>query len=245
MSAIVLPGVVPPDVLGQLRARVAAGPLVSGKRTAVGRAAAIKNNLVLTPDSASAAGAVELLAGALSANVAFQVATWPEAMLPPMFCRYEVGMGYGDHVDAAIMGDGPSQMRCDVSMTVCLNDASEYDGGELVMDTAGVAHGWKGNAGDVVVYPSDTLHRVAPVTRGVRDVAISWIQSMVRQPERRRILFDLRSAARFLRRLPVAAARDRAHPSQLLQSRSHVGVSPNRPSRPGAGGRGARGPVRR
>jgi len=192
VSAIVLPGLVPPDVLGQLRARMAAGPLISGKSTAVGRAAAIKNNLILTPNSASAAGAVELLAGVLSASVAFQVATWPEAMLPPMFCRYEVGMGYGDHVDAAVMGDGPSQMRCDVSLTVCLNDASEYDGGELVIDAAGAPTPWKGNAGDVIVYPSDTLHRVAPVTRGVRDVAISWVQSMVRQPERRRILFDLR-----------------------------------------------------
>src|SRR4051794_12244631 len=156
VSAIVLPGVVPPDVLGQLRARMAAGPLISGKRTAVGRAAAIKNNLILTPDSASAAGAVELLAGVLSANVGFQVATWPEAMLPPMFCRYEVGMGYGDHVDAAVMGDGTSQMRCDVSLTVCLNDASEYDGGELVIDAAGAPSLWKGNAGDVIVYPSDT-----------------------------------------------------------------------------------------
>ena len=194
MSTIVLPGAVPAKVIEQIRARMAAGPFVSGKLSAVGRAAAIKNNLLLAPDSASAAGAVELLAGALQTSVPFQVAAWPEAMMQPMFCRYEVGMGYGDHVDAAIMGEAPSQLRVDVSMTVCLSDASEYDGGELVIDAAGAPRAWKGSAGDVIVYPSDTLHRVAPVTRGVRDVAITWVQSMVREADRRRILFDLRSA---------------------------------------------------
>jgi PKHD-type hydroxylase len=115
-------------------------------------------------------------------------------MLRPLICRYEVGMHYGDHVDGAVMGEGETQIRCDIALTICLSDASDYDGGELVIDSAGVPSPWKGRAGDVVVYPAGTLHRVAPVTRGVRDVAVSWIQSMVREPERRRILFDLRTA---------------------------------------------------
>src|SRR4051794_4437949 len=193
VSAILLPGIIPAAVLGQLRARMAIGPFVSGKASAVGRAAAIKENVMLAIDSPTEREAVDLLAGALQASAVFQVAAWPEAMMRPMFCRYGVGGKYGDHVDAAIMGEAESPLRCDVAMTVCLSDPSDYDGGELVIDTAGVPRSWKGNAGDAIVYPADTLHRVSEVTRGARDVAVTWIQSMVREPERRRILFDLRS----------------------------------------------------
>jgi len=97
---------------------VQAGPFVSGKVSAVGRAQAIKDNLVLVPDAPGAVEAVEMLVGALKANPAFQAAAWPEAMLRPMFCRYGVGGKYGDHVDGAIMGDPGSQVRSDIAMTV-------------------------------------------------------------------------------------------------------------------------------
>ena len=194
MSAIVLADIIPAAVLTQIGSRLAAGKFISGKLSAVGKASAIKDNLVLSPDSPGANEVIELLAGTLQANAAFQTATWPDAMLRPLICRYDVGMTYGDHVDAAIMGKSPEQLRCDIAITICLNDASDYDGGELVIDTAGVPRSWKGHAGDAIVYPADTLHRVSPVTRGARDVAVSWIQSMVREPERRRILFDLRAA---------------------------------------------------
>ena len=203
MSAIVIAGAVPPDVVARIRARLQAGAFISGKTTAVGRAQAIKDNLVLAPDSPAAEEAVELLVGALKAHHGFQAATWPEAMLRPLFCRYGVGMKYGDHVDGAIMGDPGSQVRSDIAMTVCLCDPAEYDGGELVMDTAGVPAAWRGNAGDVIVYPANTLHRVTEVTRGTRDVAISWIQSMVREGARRRILFDLKTALEAFDALPT------------------------------------------
>jgi PKHD-type hydroxylase len=203
MSAIVIAGALPPDVVSQIRTRLASGPFISGKATAIGRAQAIKENLVLAPDSPAATEAVELLVGALKANQAFQAAAWPDAMLRPLFCRYGVGMKYGDHVDGAIMGDPASQVRCDVAMTVCLSDATEYEGGELIIDAAGVPTGWRGQAGDVILYPADTLHRVTEVTRGARDVAISWIQSMVRNGAQRRILFDLKSALDAFDRLPT------------------------------------------
>jgi len=193
VSAIVLPGLVPAPVLAKIRALLAIGPFVSGKTTAVGGAASIKENLILALESPTEREAVDLLAGALQTNGPFQFAAWPDAMMRPMFCRYEVGGRYGDHVDAAIMGEAGSQLRCDVAMTVCLSDAADYDGGELVIDAAGVPRPWKGNAGDAILYPADTLHRVADVTRGTRDVAITWVQSMVREPGRRRILFDLRT----------------------------------------------------
>jgi PKHD-type hydroxylase len=93
-----------------------------------------------------------------------------------------------------MMGDAAEQVRCDVAMTVCLSDAAEYEGGALIIDAAVVPTSWRGKAGDVILYPASTLHRVTEVTSGARDVAISWIQSMVRDGARRRILFDLKSA---------------------------------------------------
>jgi PKHD-type hydroxylase len=193
MSAIVIPGAVPPEIVARIRALMERGPLVSGKLTAVGRAKDIKDNVMLAPDSAPAREAVEMLVGALKTNQAFQAAAWPEAMLRPLFCRYTDGGNYGDHVDAAMMGDATEQVRCDVAMTVCLSDAAEYEGGELVMDAAGAPTAWRGKAGDAIVYPAGTLHRVNPVTSGARDVAITWIQSMVRDGACRRILFDLKA----------------------------------------------------
>jgi PKHD-type hydroxylase len=206
MSAIVIPGAVPPEIVARIRALMERGPLVSGKLTAVGRAEDIKDNVMLAPDSAGAREAVELLVGALKPNQAFQAAAWPEAMLRPLFCRYADGGNYGDHVDGAMMGDATEQVRCDVAMTVCLSDAAEYEGGELVMDAAGVPTAWRGKAGDVIVYPADTLHRVNPVTSGARDVAITWIQSMVRDAACRRILYDLKNALDAFDALPTPPA---------------------------------------
>ncbi len=123
---------------------------------------------MLAPDSPAAAEAVELLVGALKANQAFQAAAWPDAMLRPLFCRYGVGMKYGDHVDGAIMGDPASQVRCDVAMTVCLSDATEYEGGELIIDAAGVPTGWRGKAGDLDPVPgrhASSGERKSPAAR--------------------------------------------------------------------------------
>jgi PKHD-type hydroxylase len=210
MSAIVIPGVVPPDVLARIQSCLARGPFISGKGSALGRARDVKENLVLAADSPAAAEALELLVEALKASPAFQAATWPDTMTSPMFCRYGVGMSYGDHVDAAIMGKPGAQIRCDVAMTVALSDAAEYEGGELVIDAAGAPTIWRGKAGDVIVYPAHTLHRVTEVTRGARDVAIAWIQSMVRDGARRRILFDLNAALQTLDASPTPPAETEA-----------------------------------
>ncbi len=194
MSAIVLARAISAEILAQIRECTSRGRFVEGRATAVGGAARSKHNLQLTRDDPAERRAVELLVGALQAHVLFQEATWPDAMMRPLFCRYLPGMRYGDHVDGALLGEPPNLIRCDIAVTLCINDGSEYDGGELVIDSAGTAHSWKGSAGDVIVYAADTLHRVNEVTRGQRDVAVLWVQSMVRDPARRRILFDLRSA---------------------------------------------------
>jgi PKHD-type hydroxylase len=115
-------------------------------------------------------------------------------------------MTYGDHVDAAMMGDPPMQMRCDIAVTVWLVDGASYDGGELVTDTDAAGQSWKGDAGDCVVYAADTLHRVAPVTRGVREVAVFWVQTMIRDEWQRRILFDLLGVLERLQAAPGPSA---------------------------------------
>jgi len=206
MSAIVIEDALAPEVVAQIRAAMDGGPFISGKATAVGGAVGIKDNRLLAPDSPAFGRALDLLAGALEAHSGFQTAAWPEVMMRPHFCRYEVGNGYGAHVDAAIMGEAGALIRCDVATTVCLNDPSEYDGGELVIDTGGVPTSWKGRAGAAIVYAANTLHRVEPVKRGVRMVAVTWIQSMVRDQERRRILYDLRSVLDTFDQAPGAAA---------------------------------------
>lgn len=193
MSAIVLARAIPAEILAQIRECTSRGRFVEGRATAVGGAASSKHNLQLTRDDPAERRAVELLVGALQGHAPFQEATWPDAMMRPLFCRYQPGMRYGDHVDGALLGEPPDLIRCDIAVTVCINDGSEYDGGELVIDTAGLAYPWKGSAGDAIVYAADTLHRVNEVTRGARDVAVIWVQSMVRDPAQRRILFDLRS----------------------------------------------------
>jgi PKHD-type hydroxylase len=166
----------------------------AGVTTAVGGAAEIKNNLQLPQESEASTQANRILLAALGEDRTFQSAAQMAAMTSPCFCRYEPGMAYGNHVDSPLMGGAPP-LRTDISITVCLSDPESYDGGELLIDTAGVVERWKGNAGDAVLYPSDTLHRVEPVRRGTRSVAIFWIQSLVRDWNKRRILFDLARAA--------------------------------------------------
>jgi len=194
------------DQLRLIRAITATGDYGPGNATAVGSAVSVKHNLQLATGSDAANRAAEVLVAALRENGGFFAATWIDAMTTPLFCRYEPGMTYGDHVDAAMMGAPPMQMRCDIAVTVWLVDGSAYDGGELVIDTDGVGQPWKGDAGDCLVYAADSLHRVAPVTRGVREVAVFWIQTMVRDEWQRRILFDLTQVLERLQSTPTAAA---------------------------------------
>ena len=185
--------------LSLINAALRGGAFVDGKSSAVGSAARVKNNLQLPAQSAEAKRAVSVVLEALRASTKFQAASFPAAMTPPMFCKYQPGMGYGDHIDSPIMGGTP-HLRCDIAVTIALADASTYEGGELVIDVAGVPQRWKGDAGDCILYPADTLHHVAPVTHGERLVAVFWIQSLIRVPGQRRILFDIAEGLEYLDR---------------------------------------------
>ncbi len=127
---------------------------------------------------------------ALKRNKTFRRVALPRTIRPPLISRYRAGMNYGPHVDDALMGSGVME-RSDISVTVFLSDPGAYQGGELVMNSPFGEREIKLPAGHAVVYPSSTLHRVAPVTRGERLAAVTWVRSQVRDPARREILYDI------------------------------------------------------
>jgi len=132
---------------------------------------------------------------ALERNPLFISGVLPNRVYPPLFNRYGPGMTFGDHVDGAVrlLGNG-DKLRTDVSATLFLSEPSDYDGGELnIADSYGM-HQIKLAAGDMIVYPASSLHRVEPVTRGTRLASFFWIQSLVRDERQRNILFDMDSA---------------------------------------------------
>ena len=139
----------------------------------------------------------EAVVQALFRHPLFDMAARPKAMKPILFSRYEPGMEYGTHVDNAIMSGRPP-VRSDLSFTVFLSDPDTYDGGELVVESPAGDMSFKLPAGHAILYPSSTLHHVEPVTRGARVAAVSWVQSYIRDPARREMLYDLETARRSL-----------------------------------------------
>jgi PKHD-type hydroxylase len=166
---------------------------VDGRVTAGHQSAKAKHNLQIAEGTPEAREMGEMIVLALERNRLFVSAALPQRVFPPLFNRYEPGMNFGAHVDNAIrqVTGTPLRIRTDLSMTLFLTRPEDYDGGELVVeDTFGV-HSVKLPAGDAVLYPGTSLHRVNPVTRGVRLASFFWIQSMVRDDGRRALLFDL------------------------------------------------------
>jgi len=164
---------------------------VDGKMTAGKIARQVKNNLesALTPEKQQLLN--RILMSSLGNNPTFRSFALPNKMADFIFSRYNRGMTYGDHVDDPIMGGAGGRFRSDVSMTVFLNNADQYEGGELTVRTSYGDKLVKLNAGDAVIYPSHSVHQVAPVTAGERMVALTWIQSLVRDSAKRELLFDL------------------------------------------------------
>ncbi len=165
---------------------------IDGKATAGWHARLVKHNTQLPKSSPALEAVRDLLNTALNRNALFQMAVRPKIIRPMTISRYEIGMSYGTHIDNALMSQ--PQMRSDVSMTLFLSNPSTYDGGELVIESTQAEQSFKLEAGSMIIYPSSTLHRVEPVTQGVRLAAVTWIQSLIPNPEEREILFDLDTA---------------------------------------------------
>jgi PKHD-type hydroxylase len=203
--------VLTPEQAAEARARIERAQWVDGNVTSGHQSAQAKYNEQLPEDSPAARELGATILAALERSALFMSAALPKQVFPPLFNRYAGGMAFGSHVDNAIRVHAASRtrLRTDLSATLFLTPPDEYDGGELLVeDTYGV-HSSKLPAGDLVLYPATSLHRVTPVTRGARISSFFWIQSMVADDGRRTLLFDLDMAI-------VRLTRDAAgHPSLI------------------------------
>lgn len=187
-----IPKVLDAGQVAEFRRRLDAADWTDGRETVGAQGAQVKHNEQLPDASPLKAELGRVILAALERNPLFFAAALPLRILPPRFNRYADGGEYGFHVDGSVMrmADG-SQLRSDVSCTVFLNDPDDYEGGELVVSDTYGEHEVNLPAGDAIVYPSSSLHRVAPVTRGARLASFFWIQSLVRDDSQRRALFEM------------------------------------------------------
>lgn len=184
-----------------MRATIDAAPWEDGRASVGAQGALVKNNRQLPETHPVALEQGRIILQALANNLTFFSAALPLRTAPPMFNRYAMGETYGLHVDGAVrnLPGTATRLRTDVSTTLFLSDPEDYDGGDLVVvDTYGM-HEVKLPAGDMIVYPSTSLHRVEPITRGERVASFFWSQSMVRDDARRAMLFDLDQTIQRLR----------------------------------------------
>ncbi|MBT4838627.1 MAG: Fe2+-dependent dioxygenase [Methylococcales bacterium] len=164
---------------------------VDGKLSAGRVASRIKNNRELDQESADINILNSIVMNSLVANKTYQAAVLPYRIASPFYACYTHGMSYGWHIDDPVMGPSNGRYRTDVSTTVFLNDPDEYQGGEIIIRTTFGETEIKLPAGFAIVYPSTSLHQVAEVTSGERRVAVTWTQSMVKDPAQRQILYDI------------------------------------------------------
>jgi len=174
-----------------LRATLDKGPWADGNVTSGHQSATAKVNQQLPEDSAEAREIGAIIHQALNANPMFVSAALPHTIFPPLFNRYQGGEHFGVHVDNAIRQRGDVRIRSDLSCTLFLSEPDEYDGGELIIEEMYGPQSVKLSAGDLVLYPSKSLHRVTPVTRGARVASFFWLQSLIRDDADRETLFRL------------------------------------------------------
>lgn len=180
------------ELLGRCR-------FVDGKLSAGGDARRVKRNEEVDKNSQVLEPLNNLVMGKLVQHALYRSAALPLKVAAPYYARYTPGMAYGDHVDDPIMGADGVLYRSDIAITIFLNSPQDYDGGELVIHTSFGENTVKLPAGDAVLYPASSLHHVNAVSRGERLVAVTWVQSVVRDPAKREILHELNLARETLR----------------------------------------------
>lgn len=191
---VVIPEVLNTGQLRDVRAFLDKATYVDGKLSAGQSARRVKINQELDAGTARFEQLNQAVMGTLLQHPRYQAAVLPCRVATPYYARYTKGMRYGDHVDDPVMGPPGGQYRSDVSTTLFLSEPDEYEGGELTIRT------WYGDqriklaAGTAVTYPSASLHHVAEVTDGIRLVAVTWAQSLVRDPDKRALLYELYQA---------------------------------------------------
>lgn len=192
---ICVPDVLSKHEVGEFRGIMNAADWEDGRSTAGAQSALVKKNEQLPPNGEVARALGQRIVQALTANPRFISAAVPLQIFPPLFNRYAAADGhyFGIHVDNAVRGDHLTgvRIRTDLSVTLFLAEPDEYDGGELVVEDNYGSHEVKLPAGDLVLYPSSSLHMVTPVTRGARVASFFWLQSMIRDAHARSLIYDL------------------------------------------------------
>lgn len=211
---ITIKHVLTPEQVQDCRQALFSAEWEDGKKTAGYLAQHVKANLQLPLTSPVGLQVGQFLLHILQNNPTYIAAALPAKILPPRFNCYQGGGTYGNHIDNAIfpIAGTETRLRTDVSSTLFLSDADEYEGGELVIEDTYGTQSIKLNAGDMVVYPGTSLHRVNPVTAGTRLASFFWAQSMVRQAHRRRMLWDLDQS------IQAIAATNSQHPQLAVLS---------------------------
>lgn len=204
-----IPNVLSADQVAEMRRALEQSEWADGRITAGFQSAKVKDNLQLPEDHPLARKLGDVILGSLERNPLFMSAALPLRVFPPLFNCYRAGQSFGAHVDNAIrqIKGTPYRVRTDLSVTLFLSEISEYDGGELVVEDTYGTHSVKLPAGHMILYPSSSLHRVQPITRGERIASFFWVQSMVQGDENRTLLFNLDNAIQdVMRDMPDHAA---------------------------------------
>ncbi|HWB31574.1 MAG TPA: Fe2+-dependent dioxygenase [Acidobacteriaceae bacterium] len=193
---LTIPALFTPEQVAEARNHLLAADWIDGRVTAGYQAQQVKRNAQVPEGSPAHQHVGDMVLKALARSPRFISAALPLRVFPPMFNSYAGGQTFGTHVDTAIRQDARTgqRIRTDLSATLFLTDPTDYDGGELIVEDSYGTHSVKLPAGDLVLYPATSLHRVDPVTRGARISSFFWIQSMVRDDARRTLLFDLDTA---------------------------------------------------
>jgi len=191
---VTIPEVLNKEEISLIQDLMATANFREGSATAGDEAVRVKNNHEMFISEIETQRLNNLVMGKLVRNPTYVAAAFAKKIATPFYAKYTAGMYYGNHIDDPIMGPPNQRYRTDISITIFLNEADDYDGGELVISTAFGEQKVKLNAGDAVLYPSSSTHRVAEVTRGQRLVAVTWLQSSIRDPAKREILYNLSQA---------------------------------------------------
>jgi PKHD-type hydroxylase len=207
---LAIPAVLAPDQVALARAWLGEERFVDGKLSAGAAAVRVKMNEEVDRGAGGVERIDRLVMENLTRHPLYRSGALPLRAASPLYARYRPGMTYGEHLDDPIMGAEGLPYRSDVAVTLFLSAPEEYEGGELAIRTSFGEQAIKLPAGDAVLYPSGSIHRVRPVTRGERLVAVTWVQSLVRDPARRELLHGLNSARERL-------LRDRADAEETAQ----------------------------